>query len=148
LVAQAQAELMASPIPRTTTISGGCTVTVYQLHPKSQITFDIPLAAPSGGVHTTISVGINDGYGHPYIKLNTYDQDTIIIGAGWAIGLGICAISAGIPSVCPFSGLVITLASQWVSANGGHCTYGRQLLLPIFGTSSAYLNYYGQIRCV
>ena len=34
-------------------------------------------------------------YSHPYIKLNTYDQDTIINGAGWAIGLGICAISAG-----------------------------------------------------
>lgn len=146
MVGQARAELHASAIPETTTIVDGYSATVYQLDANSQITFGVPIATPPSGARENISGGLNDGHGHPFITLNTYDQDSIINGTCWAIGFGICAISArlharspGLSSPSGPNGSLQIVATAQADVSS-YCR-SSEANLPT-------LNYFAQIRCV
>jgi hypothetical protein len=138
--------MSSSSIPRTTTEVAGATLTTF--HSTSgpapmDLTFGVPGASTGAGAHTNLAGGW-DGQG-PYILLNTFDQDAVISGGGFLLGLGICAAFA---PACTVSGAVIAAASLWLSYNG-KCSNDRQLLLPLAGLESAIPPFTGyQIHCV
>ncbi|MBO9039368.1 MULTISPECIES: hypothetical protein [Curtobacterium] len=60
----------------------------------------------------------SDKYG-TYVSFNATDQSAIISGAGWALGAGVCAISAG--TFCVVAGAIIAAATWAVTTNGIRC---------------------------
>jgi hypothetical protein len=60
----------------------------------------------------------SDKYG-AYVSFNATDQSAIINGAGWALGAGLCAISAG--TFCVVAGAILAAATFAVSTNGVRC---------------------------
>jgi hypothetical protein len=60
----------------------------------------------------------SDQYG-AYVSFNSTDQNVIISGAGWGLGLGLCAISAG--TFCVVAGAILTAATLAVTINGVRC---------------------------
>lgn len=82
----------------------------------------------------------------PYILLNQFDQDAIISGGGFALGLALCG---AFPPACGYTTAVITAATLWLSYNGGKCPGNQELMLPLAGVESAIPPFTGyQIHCV
>lgn len=54
-----------------------------------------------------------------YVSFNKTDQGAIISGAGWALGVGLCAISAG--TFCVVAGAILAAATFAVGTNGIRC---------------------------
>ena len=75
----------------------------------------------------------SDGYG-PYVSFNATDQSAIISGAGWALGAGVCAISAG--TFCVVAGAIVAAATWAVTTNGIRCGSKSLRVYPFNGSRS------------
>lgn len=75
----------------------------------------------------------SDGYG-VYVSFNATDQSAIISGAGWALGAGVCAISAG--TFCVVAGAIVAAATWAVTTNGIRCGSKTLRVYPFNGARS------------
>jgi hypothetical protein len=107
-------QVIGSDHSRTTTIDLG-----------KGFTFDIVQEDPTG----RLSAG-SDGYG-TWVGFSAADQSAIISGAGWALGAGVCAISAG--TFCVIAGAIIAAATWAVSTNGLRCGAKVMRVYPFSG---------------
>lgn len=82
------------------------------------------------GARSRLGAG-SDGYGL-YVSFNATDQSAIISGAGWALGAGVCAISAG--TFCVVAGAVIAAATWAVTTNGIRCGSKSLRVYPFNGS--------------
>jgi len=73
----------------------------------------------------------SDKYG-TYVSFNATDQSAIISGAGWALGAGVCAISAG--TFCVVAGAIIAAATWAVTTNGIRCGSKSLRVYPFNGS--------------
>ncbi|PPF87126.1 hypothetical protein C5C03_11335 [Clavibacter michiganensis] len=141
------AELDASDVPREISLVDGRSVTTYHMGSGIEIVYPEGAAAtpPQGEFESKISGGLDDGTGHPYILLNSFDQDAIINGSGFLIGIAACG---AFPETCVITTGVLAAAQQYLSYNG-KCSDDRQLLLPFFGHEAAWSGVDDSwIRCV
>lgn len=92
------------------------------------LSFDV--VQPDG--QTRLGAG-SDGYG-PYVSFNATDQSAIISGAGWALGAGVCAISAG--TFCVVAGAIVAAATWAVTTNGIRCGSKSLRVYPFNGSRS------------
>jgi hypothetical protein len=88
-------------------------------------TFDIV----QGDTRDRLSAG-SDGYG-TWVGFSSADQSAIISGAGWALGAGVCAISAG--TFCVVAGAIIAAATWAVSTYGLRCGNKVMRVYPFSG---------------
>lgn len=102
---------------RTTTINIG-----------EGFTFDIV----QSGVSSKLGAG-SDQYG-AYVSFNSTDQNAIISGAAWGLGIGLCAISGG--TFCVVAGAILTAATIAVTSNGIRCGSKALRVYPFNGSRS------------
>ncbi|MWJ48535.1 hypothetical protein [Clavibacter michiganensis] len=108
------AELDASDVPREISLVDGRSVTTYHVGSGIEIVYPEGAAAtpPQGEFESKISGGLDDGTGHPYILLNSFDQDAIINGSGFLIGIAACG---AFPETCVITTGVLAAAQQYLS---------------------------------
>ncbi|MBM7411488.1 hypothetical protein JOE38_001311 [Clavibacter michiganensis] len=143
----AQAEVDASAVPRDSSLHDGRSVTTYHESHGDEVASKEGAApnSPEGEFESKISGGTDDGHGHPYILLNSFDQDAIINGSGVLVGFALCG---AFPGSCFITSVAIGAAQQYLSYNG-KCSDDRQLLLPFFGHEAAWTGINDSwIRCV
>ena len=75
----------------------------------------------------------SDKYG-AYVSFNSTDQNAIISGAAWGLGVGLCAISAG--TFCVVAGAILTAATIAVTSNGIRCGSKSLRVYPFNGSRS------------
>jgi hypothetical protein len=73
----------------------------------------------------------SDQYG-AYVSFNSTDQNAIISGAAWGLGIGLCAISAG--TFCVVAGAILTAATIAVTSNGIRCGSKSLRVYPFNGS--------------
>lgn len=101
----------------TSNTDGSVTITLDLGH---GFKFDLVQGAPSA----RLGAG-KDGKG-TYVSFNGTDQNMIISGATYAIGVALCAVSAG--TFCIVAGAIITAATVAITSNGGvRCSGGKSL---------------------
>ncbi|WP_445442396.1 hypothetical protein [Clavibacter sp. km1a] len=141
------AELDASDVPREISLVRGRSVTTYHVGNGMEVAFPGRAAAapPQGEFESKMSGGLDDGTAHPYILFNSFDQDAIINGSGFLIGVAACG---AFPETCVITTGMLAAAQQYLSYNG-KCSEDRQLLLPFFGHEAAWSGVDDSwIRCV
>jgi hypothetical protein len=146
-VSDLQAQLSASDVPRGTALVDGVSVTAYHVGSGIDVAYPEVTAptSPSGESESKISGGLDDGHGHPYVLLNSFDQDAIINGSGFLVGVAACS---AVPESCVITGAVLAAAQQYLSYNG-KCSDDRQLLLPFGGHEAAFRGIDDSwVRCV
>jgi len=120
-IADALAELRASPVPRESELVGSTIQTRFQFNKDFGMTF----VEPAPGAISPQLAGGWDG-GGAYILFNQFDQDVIISGAGLALGAAICAIPGVGWAACTVVGVIIGAGALYLSYNG-KCSNNRQL---------------------
>jgi hypothetical protein len=142
-----QVESNASAVPRVSSLEDGRSVTTYHVGNGVEVASTEGAAPnpPEGELESKISGGTDDGHGHPYVLLNSFDQDAIINGSGVLVGFALCG---AFPGSCFITSVVIGAAQQYLSCNG-KCSDDRQLLLPFLGHEAAWTGVNDSwIRCV
>lgn len=105
-------------VEQQTTAADGTVTTTLDL--GDGFTFDLVQAAPQ----SRLSAG-TDSRG-TFVAFNSTDQNMIISGAAFGLGVGLCAISAG--TFCVVAGAILTAAAVAIASNGGvRCSGGKAL---------------------
>lgn len=123
--ALAEATALGYVAGRRTDASGTRTTTIDLGH---DVRFDV-VQEPAGA---RLGAG-SDKYG-AYVSFNATDQAAIINGAGWALGAGLCAVSAG--TFCVVAGAILAAATFAVSTNGIRCGSKSLRVYPFNGSRS------------
>lgn len=126
LIEQAFSELLSSDLPRAVTGEGEDAVTTFDLPEGLSLTFGTGVVAGEDDEFTTYIGGGSDSRGL-YVTLNQFDQGLVISGSGFALGAAICAIPGVGAVACLVVGVILTVATAALAANGGTCSSNRQL---------------------
>lgn len=105
-------EELKSALPNTEVVDSNGTKTTFTLPNGSEMT----LVSPTTPEVQPRLGGGSDNHG-PYISLNPFDQDAVIAGGGWALGLAICAIPVVGVAGCAVTGATLAAAGLYLSYN-------------------------------
>jgi len=130
-----KADLNASSLPRTVTVSGGIRTFTYTLPSGSTLVLSEPVG-PQPELTTDLRVDWC-GFFSICVYLNRADQAALAAGGAVALGALICIV--GTPAVCVVAGIALAVAASYIGSYGFCPNELRVELLPWPG---------GNIGCV
>jgi hypothetical protein len=116
--AQLKADLNASSLPRSVTVSGGVRTITYTLASGSKLVLTEPAGGTTGQPSPQFSVG-GCGFLRLCVWLNRGDQLVLLAGGVYALTAMICIASLGV--ACVVVGTALVMGLQYIMNRGYVC---------------------------